>query len=94
EKEGEETGEEEQGESVEAQKVQKVGTSQRVETSDDTVIDYESNQEMMIAKIDQDDAVVLEDDNDEDRKVVDVVKDVKEAKVDESAQDQERQAES
>nr|GEW41851.1 hypothetical protein [Tanacetum cinerariifolium] len=42
----------------------------------------------------QDDAVVLEDDKEEDWEVVDAVKDVKEAKVDESAQDQGRQAES
>nr|GEV86114.1 uncharacterized mitochondrial protein AtMg00810-like [Tanacetum cinerariifolium] len=88
---GEETREEEQGESVEAQKV---GTSQRVETSDDTVMDDESNQGRMIAEMDHDDVVVLEDDKDEDRKVADVVKDVEEATVDESAQDQRRQAES
>nr|GFD33324.1 hypothetical protein [Tanacetum cinerariifolium] len=56
----------------------------RVETSDDTVMDDESNQGMMIAEMDQDDAVVLE----EDREVSDAVKDVEEAKVDESAQDQ------
>nr|GFA51344.1 hypothetical protein [Tanacetum cinerariifolium] len=48
----------------------------------------------MIAKMDQDDDVVLEDDKEEDREVADVVKDVEEAKVDESAQDQGRQAES
>nr|GEW93563.1 xylulose kinase-1 [Tanacetum cinerariifolium] len=47
----------------------------------------------MIAKMDQDDAVVLEDDKEEDKEVADAVKDVKEAKVDESAQDQGRQAE-
>nr|GEZ70096.1 hypothetical protein [Tanacetum cinerariifolium] len=75
-------------------RLQKVGTSQRVESSDDTVIDDESNQGRMIAKMDQDDAVVLEDDKNEDREVADAVKDVKEAKVDESTQDQGRQAES
>nr|GEW83596.1 hypothetical protein [Tanacetum cinerariifolium] len=48
----------------------------------------------MIAKMDQDDAVVLEDTKEEDREVADAVKDVEEAKVDESAQDQGRQAES
>nr|GFC50986.1 hypothetical protein [Tanacetum cinerariifolium] len=41
-----------------------------------------------------DDTVVLEDDKDEDREVADVVKYVEETKVDESAQDQERQVES
>nr|GEX37566.1 hypothetical protein [Tanacetum cinerariifolium] len=59
EKEGEETGEEAQDESVEAQKGR------------------------MIAEMDQDDVVVLEDDKEEDKEVADAVKDVKEAKVDE-----------
>nr|GEX61815.1 hypothetical protein [Tanacetum cinerariifolium] len=75
-------------------RLQKVGTSHRVETSDDTVMDDESNQGRMIAEMDQDDAVVLEDDKEEDREIDDVVKDVKEAKVDESAQDQRMQEES
>nr|GEU55516.1 hypothetical protein [Tanacetum cinerariifolium] len=66
---------------------------QRVETFDDTVMDDESNQGRMIAKMHQDDAVVLED-HKEDREIDDAVKDVEEAKVDESAQDQGRQAES
>nr|GEZ15905.1 hypothetical protein [Tanacetum cinerariifolium] len=48
----------------------------------------------MIAKMDQDDAVVMEEEMEEDREVADAVKDIKEAKVDESAQDQGRQAES
>nr|GFA41780.1 hypothetical protein [Tanacetum cinerariifolium] len=52
------------------------------------------NKGRMIAKMDQDDAVVLEDTKEEDREVADAVKDVEEAKVDESAQDQGRQAES
>nr|GEZ06804.1 hypothetical protein [Tanacetum cinerariifolium] len=72
-------------------RLQKVGTSQRVETFDDTMMDDESNQGRMIAERDQDDDVVLKDDKKEDKKVVDAVKDVKEAKVDESAQDQGRQ---
>nr|GEV48529.1 DNA-directed DNA polymerase [Tanacetum cinerariifolium] len=38
----------------------------------------------MIADMDQDDVVVLEDDNEEDREVVDAVKDVEEAKEDET----------
>nr|GEU60975.1 hypothetical protein [Tanacetum cinerariifolium] len=75
-------------------RLQKVGTSQRVESSNNTVMDDESNQGRMIAEMDQDDAVVLEDDKNEDREVADAVKDVEEAKVDESAQDQGRQAES
>nr|GEX42746.1 hypothetical protein [Tanacetum cinerariifolium] len=65
-------------------RLQKVGTSQRVETFDDTVMDDESNQGRVIVEMDQDDAFVLEDDKEEDMKVVDAVKDVKEAKVDEN----------
>nr|GEV71649.1 hypothetical protein [Tanacetum cinerariifolium] len=75
-------------------RLQRVVTSQRVETFDDIVMDDESNQGRMIAEIDQDDDVVLKDDKEEDKEVADAVKDVKEAKVDKSAQDQERQAES
>nr|GEW17554.1 xylulose kinase-1 [Tanacetum cinerariifolium] len=55
-------------------------TSQRVETSDDTVMDDESNQERMITEMDQDDVVVLKD----DKEVVDAVKDVEEDKDDET----------
>nr|GEZ00772.1 hypothetical protein [Tanacetum cinerariifolium] len=55
-------------------RLQKVRTSQRVETSDDTVMDDESNQGRVIAEIDQDDAVVLEDDKEEDRKVAAAIK--------------------
>nr|GEX74252.1 putative ribonuclease H-like domain-containing protein [Tanacetum cinerariifolium] len=54
----------------------------RDETSDDTVMDDEFNQGRMIAKMDQDDTVVLEDDKEDDRKVADAVKDVEEAKED------------
>nr|GFB06531.1 hypothetical protein [Tanacetum cinerariifolium] len=61
----------------------------RIETSDATMMDDESNQGRMIAKMDQDDAVVVKD----DKEVVDAVKDAEEAKVDESAQVQGRQAE-
>nr|GEV97132.1 hypothetical protein [Tanacetum cinerariifolium] len=49
--------------------LQKVGTSQRVDTSNDTVMDDESNQERMIAEMDKDDAVVLMDDKEVDKKV-------------------------
>nr|GEY91472.1 hypothetical protein [Tanacetum cinerariifolium]GEZ07166.1 hypothetical protein [Tanacetum cinerariifolium] len=69
-------------------RLQKVRTSQRVETSDDTVMDDESNHRRMIVEMDHDDAVVLKD----DKEVADSVKDVEEAKVDESAQVQGRQA--
>nr|GFD07955.1 hypothetical protein [Tanacetum cinerariifolium] len=64
--------------------LQKIGTSQRVETSDDTVMDDESNHEMMIADMDQDDAIVLKDDKEENKEVADSVKDAKEAKEDET----------
>nr|GEW28755.1 hypothetical protein [Tanacetum cinerariifolium] len=43
-------------------RLQKVGTRQRVETSDKTVMDDVSNQGRMIAKMDQDADVVLKDD--------------------------------
>nr|GEU84853.1 hypothetical protein [Tanacetum cinerariifolium] len=48
-------------------RLQKVGTSQRVETSDETVMDDVSNQGRIIAEIDQDADVVLEDDKEDDR---------------------------
>nr|GEU45420.1 hypothetical protein [Tanacetum cinerariifolium] len=68
-------------------RLQKVGTSQRVDTSDDTMMDDESNQGRMINEIDKDDVVVLMDEKEDDKKV-------EEAKVVESAQVQGRQAES
>nr|GEV99560.1 hypothetical protein [Tanacetum cinerariifolium] len=68
-------------------RLQRVGTSQSIDTSNDTVIDDESNQGMIIDEMDKDDAVVLMDEKKEDRKV-------EEAKVDESAQVQGRQVES
>nr|GEZ34302.1 hypothetical protein [Tanacetum cinerariifolium] len=58
-----------------------------VDTSDDTMVDDESNQGRMIDKIDKDDVVVLMDEKEEDKKV-------EEAKVNKSAQVQGRQAES
>nr|GEU74898.1 hypothetical protein [Tanacetum cinerariifolium] len=54
-------------------------TSQKVDTSNYTMMDDESNQGRMIAKIDKDDVVVLMDEKEEDEKV-------EEAKVVESAQ--------
>nr|GEW32657.1 hypothetical protein [Tanacetum cinerariifolium] len=50
---------------------QKVGTTQQVETSDETVMDNVSNQGRMIAEMDQDADVVLKD----DKEVADDVKD-------------------
>nr|GFA80399.1 hypothetical protein [Tanacetum cinerariifolium] len=67
--------------------LQKVVTSQRVDTLDDTVMDDESNQGRMIYEIDKDDDVVLIEEKEEDKKV-------EEAKVVESAYVQRRQTES
>nr|GEU34816.1 putative reverse transcriptase domain-containing protein [Tanacetum cinerariifolium] len=53
-----------------------------------------SPQGRMIAEMDQDDAVVLKDDKEENKEVADAVKDAEKAKVNESAQVQGRQAES
>nr|GEX33113.1 hypothetical protein [Tanacetum cinerariifolium] len=55
---------------------------ERVDTSNDIVMDDESNQGRMIDEMDKDDAVVLMDEKEEDKKV-------KEAKVDENAQEDE-----
>nr|GEW82659.1 hypothetical protein [Tanacetum cinerariifolium] len=49
--------------------LQRVGTSQMIDTSDDTVINDESNQERMIDEVDKDDVVVMMDENEEDKKV-------------------------
>nr|GEV02320.1 xylulose kinase-1 [Tanacetum cinerariifolium] len=65
-------------------RLQKVGTTQKDETSDKIVMDDVSNQERMIAEMDQDADVVLEE-------AKEVVED---AKVDESVDIQGRQAES
>nr|GEZ76645.1 hypothetical protein [Tanacetum cinerariifolium] len=61
---------------LEFRRLQKVGTSQRVEIFYDIVMDDESNQGRMIAKMDQDDAVVLKD----DKEIEDAIKVVEEAK--------------
>nr|GEV91681.1 ribonuclease H-like domain-containing protein [Tanacetum cinerariifolium] len=66
--------------------LQKVGTTQRVETFNETMMDDISNQGRMIAEMDQDADIVLED----DKEVADEVKD----DIDKSAQDQRRKAES
>nr|GEV99265.1 putative ribonuclease H-like domain-containing protein [Tanacetum cinerariifolium] len=68
-------------------RVKRVGTSQRIDTSDDTVMDDESNQGRIIDEIDKDDVVALMDDKEEDKKD-------EEAKVVENDQVQGRQAES
>nr|GEZ44907.1 hypothetical protein [Tanacetum cinerariifolium] len=62
--------------------LQKVETSQRVDTFDDTVMDDESNQGRVIDKMDKDDVVVLMDEKEEDKKV-------EETKVFKSAQEDE-----
>nr|GEU73222.1 hypothetical protein [Tanacetum cinerariifolium] len=50
------------------QRLKRVGTSQRVDTSEDTVMDDASNQGRKIDKLDKDDAVALMDDNEGDNK--------------------------
>nr|GFA90213.1 xylulose kinase-1 [Tanacetum cinerariifolium] len=74
-------------------RLEKVGTAQRIDTSKDTMMDDVSNQGRMIAEMDVDADVVLEEDNDV---AADVVKDVQESADDvkESALDQGRKAES
>nr|GEU39514.1 hypothetical protein [Tanacetum cinerariifolium] len=70
---------------VKSRRLQRVGTVQRVETSNETVLDDVSNQGRMFANMDANADIVLE----EAKEVVDTVKDVQE-----SAQDQGRIAES
>nr|GEW07530.1 hypothetical protein [Tanacetum cinerariifolium] len=70
-------------------RLQKVGTGQRIETSDDTVMDDVSNQGRIIAEMDQDADVVLE----EAKEVADDAKADQDAKVNESVDIQGRQAE-
>nr|GEX83486.1 hypothetical protein [Tanacetum cinerariifolium] len=67
--------------------VEKVGTSQRIYTSEDTVMDDASNHGRIIDDLDKDDVVALMDDKEEDKKE-------EEAKVIEDDQVQGRQAES
>nr|GEV51596.1 hypothetical protein [Tanacetum cinerariifolium] len=49
-------------------RLKRVGTSQRIDISDDTVMDDESNQWRIIDKMDKDDVVALMDDKEEDKK--------------------------
>nr|GEX00943.1 hypothetical protein [Tanacetum cinerariifolium] len=65
-------------------RLQKVGTRQRVETVDDTVMDDVSNQGRMIAEMDRDADVVLE----EAKEVADDAKADQDAKEDESEPDE------
>nr|GEV86010.1 hypothetical protein [Tanacetum cinerariifolium] len=50
------------------QGLKKVRTSQRIDTSDDTVMDNESNQGRIIDELNKDDAIALIDDKEEDKK--------------------------
>nr|GEZ72983.1 hypothetical protein [Tanacetum cinerariifolium] len=68
------------------QRLKKVGTSQRIDTSDDTMIEDASNQGMMIDDLDRDEDVALMDDKEEEKKA-------EEAKVSGDNQVQGRQAE-
>nr|GFA46039.1 hypothetical protein [Tanacetum cinerariifolium] len=63
-------------------RLKRVRTSQRVDTSDDTMMDDGSNQGRIIDEIDKDDAVALIDDKEEDKKD-------EKAKVDENSQEDE-----
>nr|GEX78377.1 hypothetical protein [Tanacetum cinerariifolium] len=49
-------------------RLKKVGTSQRIDTSEDTVMDDTSNRERMIDDLDKDDVVALMDDKEEEKK--------------------------
>nr|GEW00541.1 hypothetical protein [Tanacetum cinerariifolium] len=68
-------------------RLKRVGTSQRIDTSDDNVMDDESNQGRIIDEMDKDDVVALMDDKEEDKKD-------EKAKVDENDHVQGRQTES
>nr|GFB25305.1 hypothetical protein [Tanacetum cinerariifolium] len=63
-------------------RLKKVGTSQRIDTSDDTVMEDASNQGRMIDVLDSDEGVALMDDKEEEKKA-------EEAKEDEPAKMQE-----
>nr|GEV30510.1 putative ribonuclease H-like domain-containing protein [Tanacetum cinerariifolium] len=66
-------------------RLKKVGTSQRIDTSEDTVIEDASNQGRMIDNLDKDDVVALMDDKEEKKKE----EDVKDDQEDEPAEVQE-----
>nr|GEZ33962.1 ribonuclease H-like domain-containing protein [Tanacetum cinerariifolium] len=67
-------------------RLKKVGTSQRIDTSEDTMMEDASNQGRMIDDLNKDDVVALMDDKEEEKKE-------EEAKVADDDQVQERQAE-
>nr|GEW04595.1 hypothetical protein [Tanacetum cinerariifolium] len=69
------------------QRLKKIGTSYRIDTFDDTVMDDSSNQGRIIDELNKDDVVALMDDKEEDKKE-------EKAKVVENDQVQGRQAES
>nr|GEX87412.1 hypothetical protein [Tanacetum cinerariifolium] len=71
-------------------RLKKVGSAQRIDTSDDTVMDDVSNQGRMIADMDEDANVVLEDAKD----VAADAKDGQDADIDENADIQGRRVES
>nr|GEZ33626.1 hypothetical protein [Tanacetum cinerariifolium] len=85
--EGEETGEGNRVRVLKLRRLKKVGTSQRIDTSEDTVMDDASNQGRIIDELDKDDVVALMDDKEVDKKE-------EEAKLVEDDQVQGRQAES
>nr|GFB33145.1 hypothetical protein [Tanacetum cinerariifolium] len=53
---------------VKLKRLKKVGTLQRIDTSEDTVMEDASNQRRMIDDLDKDDAVSLKDDKEEKKK--------------------------
>nr|GFC87316.1 hypothetical protein [Tanacetum cinerariifolium] len=69
-----------------SQQIEEVGTSQRVDTSDDTIMDDVSKHRRIIASMDADVGVTLKD-------VADIAKEVAvDAEIEENADVQERQA--
>nr|GEY09442.1 hypothetical protein [Tanacetum cinerariifolium] len=56
-------------------RLKKVGTSQRVETSDDTIMEDVSNQGRMIVELDRDKGVELMNEQEKTKKVIDIVDD-------------------
>nr|GEX60208.1 hypothetical protein [Tanacetum cinerariifolium] len=68
--EGEKAGNRNKVRVLKLRRLKKVGTSQRIDTSEDTVMDDASNQRMIIDDLDKDDVVALMDDKEEEAKVV------------------------
>nr|GEY11662.1 hypothetical protein [Tanacetum cinerariifolium] len=61
--------------SLKLKRLRKVGTSQRVDTSDDTVMKDVSNQGRMIDELDKDECAVLMNENEEIKEVKDIIGD-------------------